>query len=308
MNSKLLTVVMLLLCFADGFGQQVMPLYTGVIPNSKPAANEETTGADKEGRVIISKISIPTLTIFLPPAGKANGTAVIICPGGGYWVNAYKHEGTDVAKRFNEMGVAAFVLKYRLPSDRIMENTSIGPLQDAQQAIIIVRSKATEWHIDVNKVGILGFSAGGHLASTLGTHYKNVLVPNPLNISVRPDFMILGYPQITADTTINKKGSMDNLVGKNADPELLRSFSNETQVTADTPPTFIVQATDDGLSVKNSVAFYSALLKNKVPVEMHLYQAGGHGFGLNNTTTKDDWMERCKNWMDANGWLKNTVH
>ncbi len=288
------------------YAQQVIPLYPGAIPNSKPASNEETVGADKEGRVIISKISIPTLTIFLPDADKANGTAVIICPGGGYWVNAYKHEGTDVAKRFNEMGVAAFVLKYRLPSDRIMETTSIGPLQDAQQAMILVRSNAKEWHIDVNKVGILGFSAGGHLASTLATHFKNVLVANPLKLSVRPDFLILGYPQITADTTISRKGSMDNLLGKNASAELLTSFSNETQVTAETPPTFIVQATNDGL-IRNSLAFYQALIKNKVPAEMHLYQGGGHGFGLNNTTTKDDWMERCKNWMDANGWLNRTV-
>ncbi len=305
MKIKFLLFVSLAFFSVKLFGQQIIPLYTGAIPNSKIAANEETVGADKEGRVIISKISVPTLTIFLPPADKANGTAVIICPGGGYWVNAYKHEGTDVAKRFNEMGVAAFVLKYRLPSDRIMENTSIGPLQDAQQAMLLVRSNAKEWRIAINRVGIMGFSAGGHLASTLATHFKNVLVTNPLNLSVKPDFLILGYPQITADTTISKKGSMDNLLGKNASAELLTSFSTETQVTPETPPTFIIQASNDGL-IRGSLAFYQALIKNKVPAEMHLYQGGGHGFGLNNTTTNDDWMERCKNWLDANGWLKKT--
>lgn len=307
MKVKFLLLICLTIGTTKTFGQQTMPLYDGAIPNSKIAANEEVASTDKDGNVIISKISIPTLTIFLPPAGTANGTAVIICPGGGYYVNAFKHEGTDVANKFNEQGVAAFVLKYRIPDERTMINTSIGPLQDVQQAMIIVRSHAKEWHIDINKTGVMGFSAGGHLASTLGTHFKNVLVANPLNLSVRPDFMILAYPLISTDTAINKKGSLDKLTGKGAGMELIKSFSNETQVTSATPPTFLVQATNDGLSVINSIVFYQALLKNKVPVEMHLYQAGGHGYGMNNKTTKDKWMERCINWMDANGWLKKTI-
>ena len=307
MKVKFLLLICLIIGIAKTFGQQTMLLYNGAIPNSKIAANEEETSTDKGGNVIISKISIPTLTIFLPPAGTANGTAVIICPGGGYYVNAFKHEGTDVAKKFNEQGVAAFVLKYRIPDERTMVNTSIGPLQDVQQAMIIVRSHAKEWHIDLNKTGVMGFSAGGHLASTLGTHFKNVLVANPLNLSVKPDFMILAYPLISTDTAINKKGSLDKLTGKNAGMELINGFSNETQVTSATPPTFLVQATNDDLSVINSIVFYQALLKNKVPAEMHLYQAGGHGYGMNNKTTKDKWMERCINWMDANGWLKKTI-
>ncbi len=285
--------------------QKIIPLYRGEIPNSKPFENLEKTTADKDGNVIINNISIPALTIFLPQKNMANGTAVIICPGGGYYVNAIKHEGTDVAKEFVKKGVAAFVLKYRIPDDRWMINTSIAPLQDAEEAMLIIRSHAKQWNIDTGKVGVMGFSAGGHLASTLGTHYTDVVNPGAENINLRPAFMILIYPLTTFDTAINKKGSADKLLGKNADPDLINAFSNETRVTKNTPPTFIVQATDDPLPVKNSIVFYEALLKNKVKVEMHLYQGGGHGYGMNNKTTKDKWMERCFNWMEGNNWLEN---
>jgi acetyl esterase/lipase len=289
--------------FAAARGQEIMPLYASVVPNSKPAENQEKSEIE-DGILRVSKISIPTLTLFLPPASTANGTAVIICPGGGYYVAAMAHEGTDVAKMFNTIGVAAFVLKYRMPEERIMVNTAIGPLQDAQQAMILVRSNAKKWNINPGRIGIMGFSAGGHLASTLGTHFKNVLVNNPANISVRPDFMILVYPLITGDTLINKKGSLEKLLGKNAPQELIDSYSNEKQVTVDTAPSFITQSTDDGLSVLNSLVFYQALVKNKIPAELHLYQNGGHGYGMNNKTTGDKWAERCIAWMNANGLLK----
>jgi acetyl esterase/lipase len=300
---KILMLFVFATVFAFANAQEVLPLYPSVIPNSKSAENQEKSET-KDGVLIISKISIPALTVFLPPASIANGTAVIICPGGGYYVNAYAHEGTDVAKLFNTIGVAAFVLKYRIPEERTMINTAFGPLQDAQQAMIIVRSNAKKWNINTGRIGIMGFSAGGHLAATLGTHYKNVLVNNPDNTSVYPNFMILVYPFITGDTLVNRKGSMDKLLGKDAPQSLIDDYSNEKQVTAETAPSFITQSTDDGLNVLNSIVFYQALIKNKVPAELHLYQNGGHGYGMNNKTTKDKWIDRCLAWMDANGWLK----
>ena len=152
----------------------------------------------------------------------------------------------------------------------------------------------------------MGFSAGGHLASTAGTHFEHALVDNPDNISVRPDFMILIYPVISADIAIAHSGSFKNLLGANASAEQLNLYSNEKQVTSKTPPTFLVHASDDGgVSPNNSIVFYQALLKNKIPAELHIYQSGGHGFGMHNATTKDEWMDRCKNWLDKNGWLKN---
>jgi acetyl esterase/lipase len=289
---------------AVSFAQQTIPLYKDAIPNTKPSPNEEKT-VTENGILIVSKISIPTLSIFLPPKEKANGTAVIIFPGGGYGVNAIGHEGYDVAKKFNEMGVTAFVVKYRIPNDATMINKEIGPLQDAQQAIKTVRMRAREWNINTNRVGIMGFSAGGHLASTAGTHFDKAVIDNKENISLRPDFMILIYPVISFEDSIGHRGSRENLIGKQPAKEKVDYYSNELQVTEKTPPTFLVHASDDdGVNPNNSVVFYQALLKNKVPAELHIYQKGGHGFGMNNKTTKDNWMESCKNWMDANGWLK----
>ncbi|MBX3254610.1 MAG: alpha/beta hydrolase [Chitinophagaceae bacterium] len=274
------------------------------IPNNIPGANQEKS--DTSGGILrISNISRPTLTVFLPDASKANGTAVVICPGGGYAIVAAGHEGYDVAKKFNEMGVAAFVLKYRLPNAKNQPDPSIAPLQDAQQALLTVRQHAKKWHINPDRVGIMGFSAGGHLASTGGTHYDKALVSNPANISVRPNFMVLIYPVISSGTTIGHAGSFKNLLGENASAGQLNNYSNELQVNETTPPAFLVHASDDGaVPPDNSIVFYHALIKNKVPAEMHIYQSGGHGFGMHNPTTKDAWMNRLKNWMDRNGWLK----
>ena len=189
--------------------QTVIPLYKGSIPNSKPTKDEETTEY-QNGITIISKISKPTLTIFLPDKHIANGTAVVICPGGGYWVTASSHEGTDVAKEFAKMGIAAFVLKYRIPNDATMINREIGPLQDAQQAIKLVRDNAKEWNVNPSRIGIMGFSAGGHLASTAGTHYTDIVIPNIEKTSLRPDFMILIYPVISFNDSISHLGSRDH--------------------------------------------------------------------------------------------------
>ena len=275
------------------------------VPGNLPGPDEEKSEAGG-GILRVSKIKTPTLTAYLPPADKANGTAVVICPGGGYGIVAIDHEGFKVAEKFNEMGVAAFVLKYRMPDTKNQKDPSIAPLQDAQQAILTVRTNAKKWNIDPARIGIMGFSAGGHLASTAGTHFERSLINNPGNISVRPDFMILIYPVISANIAITHSGSFKNLLGPNASGEQLNLYSNEKQVTDKTPPTYLVHASDDaGVSPNNSIVFYQALLQHKIPAELHIYQNGGHGFGMHNPTTKDEWMERCKNWLDKNGWLKN---
>jgi len=286
------------------FAQSTVDLYPGGVPNSKPSANEELT-EQRDGISIVSKITRPTLTIFLASSETANGTAVIIYPGGGYWVNAIGHEGVDIAKKFNEIGVSAFVLKYRIPNDTTMEKKEIGPLQDAQQAIKIVRQRAHEWNVNPTRIGIMGFSAGGHLASTAGTHFKNSFIENSEKINLRPDFMILIYPVISFQDSIGHLGSRDQLIGQHPSKDKINYFSNELQVTKETPPTFLVHASDDDVvKVENSLVFYRHLVQHHVPAELHVYQQGGHGFGLNNKTTSDNWIDRCKNWMTANGWMK----
>jgi acetyl esterase/lipase len=301
--NRLIFITILFVMASPVLAQITIPLYNGKIPNSKPAPDEETS-EQQDGIIIVSKISKPTLTIFLPSKDKANGTAVIICPGGGYWVNAISHEGTDVAKEFVKMGVAAFVLKYRIPNDATMENQEIGPLQDAQQAIKTVRQRAKEWNININRVGVMGFSAGGHLASTAGTHFNKALIPDVDNISLRPDFMILIYPVISFQNDIGHLGSREQLIGKQPTAEKMNEYSNELQITPQTPPTFLVHASDDdGVNPNNSIVFYQNLIRNKVPAELHIYQKGGHGFGMINKTTDDLWMDRCKSWMIGNGLL-----
>lgn len=282
--------------------QTVIPLYKDSIPNSKPSKNEEKS-EQSNGILRISKISIPTLSIYLPSKEKATGTAVVICPGGGYSIVAAGHEGADIAKRFTDIGVAAFVVKYRIPNIETMINPEIGPLQDAQQAMKIVREGAKQWNINPAKIGIMGFSAGGHLASTEGTHFDKAFIANPNNTSLRPDFMLLIYPVISFKDSIVHIGSRDNLIGKNPSAQKIIEYSNELQVNSNTPPTFLVHASDDdAVKPQNSIAFYQALLKNHVAAEMHIYESGGHGFGLNLKNKNEQWMDRCKNWMQNHGW------
>ncbi|MGZ3755132.1 MAG: alpha/beta hydrolase [Mucilaginibacter sp.] len=282
--------------------QEAMPinLYPNGVPNSKPTPADYI---ENDGNGHVDKVSIPTLSPFFPEKGKANGTAVVICPGGGYRNLSIDKEGYAIAKEFNKIGVTAFVLKYRLPSDAIMVDKTIGPLQDAQTAIQMLRNRAAEWGINPNKVGIMGFSAGGHLASTAGTHFMKSVIDNPGNVNLRPDFMMLLYPVISFGEMAHK-GSKDNLIGQSPAAEMVDLYSNEKQVTANTPITFIVQAQDDKtVPVQNSLMFYDALVKNKIKAEMHIYTAGGHGFGLNNATSKQHWFDWCRDWMIANGLL-----
>ena len=281
----------------------VLPLYSGTVPDSKPSQVQETSAPEGDGMSIANVIQ-PTLTVFLPAREKATGTSVIICPGGGYVRLAISKEGYDVAKRLNEMGVAAFVLKYRLPNDQSQPDKSIAPLLDAQQALRLVREQAPKYGLNPERIGIMGFSAGGHLAATAGTHFARPVGANPGPASVRPAFLVLIYPVISFTDSLKHAGSRDNLLGRAPAAEPVRQYSNELQVSAQTPPTFLVHAEDDNVvSVQNSLVFYQACLRHGVPVELHLYPQGGHGFGLNNKTTKDQWAERLQNWLAANGWL-----
>jgi len=281
------------------FAQQTIPLYSGSVPNAKPGTAQVKSGNGAE-----ENATPPTLAIYLPAKEKANGTAVIVCPGGGYSHLAMDHEGHAVAKRLNEIGITAFVLKYRLPNDQSQVDKSITPLMDAQQSIRMVREQATKYNINPNRIGIMGFSAGGHLASTAGTHFTKPVGQNVSATSVRPDFEILIYPVISFSDELKHGGSRDNLIGKTPAAEQLSLYSNELQVTAQTPPTFLVHSQDDKVvPVRNSIVFYEACTKQSVPAEMHLYPKGGHGYGMNNKTTKDQWIESLQNWFDANGWL-----
>ncbi len=275
-----------------------IPLYPNGIPNSKPTpANYIETRTGNWAK----NVSVPTLTPYLPEKGKATGTAVIVCPGGGYYQLSMDNEGNNIAAAFAKLGITAFVLKYRLPSDLIMVDKTIGPLQDAQRALIIVRTRAAEWGIDPSKVGMAGFSAGGHLATTAANRYTTPVVANTANINLRPDFMILLYPATTFSDT-NHHDSKDHLIGLNPTAADIELYSSEKHITSNTPPAFIVQAEDDPLvAIQNTLNFYSALVKANVKAEMHIYQAGGHGFGLINKKSKEHWMDWCINWMNANG-------
>jgi acetyl esterase/lipase len=303
MKKVLLSLTLMLAAVWIARAQQpAIPLYPDGVPNSKPTPASYVEKNDQSNNdQWVTGVSVPTITPFIPD--RPNGAAIVIYPGGGYAGLSMDKEGYRVAKAFNQFGVTAFVVKYRLPSDDIMVDKTIGPLQDAQQAVLLVRKNAAEWNLDPHRIGIIGFSAGGHLASTEGTHFDKVVVADKENISVRPDFMVLLYPVVSFGPMAHV-GSRENLIGKQPSQGLLDLYSNEKQVTADTPPTLLVQATDDNVvPVQNSLMFYDALLANKVKAEMHLFEAGGHGFGLNNPTSKDKWIDWCKNWMDANGWL-----
>ncbi|ALM50366.1 1,4-beta-xylanase [Flavobacterium psychrophilum] len=282
--------------------QQIIPLYEGTVPNSKPSEIKEVT--TNNGFYAVSNVSVPTLAMYKPAKQSPLKSAVIICPGGGYGVLAMGHEGVDVAKALNDMGVTAFILKYRLPNDAIMKDKSIAPLQDLQQAFKLVREHAKEWNINTQKLGVMGFSAGGHLAATASTQFNREVIDNPKNTSLRPDFSVLIYPVISFTDKLKHMGSRENLIGRNPSEALIRQYSNELQVTKNTPPTFLVHAADDSaVPIGNSRVYKEALIKNGVACEMVTYLHGEHGFGMNNPTTTDKWMDDLKKWLIAGKWL-----
>jgi len=264
-----------------------LPLYEG-----KPPLAVGTSDGDT-----------PTITPYLVRKGKANGAAVVICPGGGYGWLAMEHEGAEAAEFLNTLGVQAFVLKYRITGKDRPGPLLTAPLLDAQEAMKVVRAKAAEWHVDPKRVGVWGFSAGGHLASTLATHF---------DAASRPDFAVLAYPVVTMQDGVTHGGSKKNLLGDKPAAELVAEFSNEKHVTANTPPTFLFHTDEDtAVPPENAARFYLALKAAKVPAELHVYERGPHGLGLGNNPkwTKGnaysaDWTKHLTAWMTVRGLLK----
>lgn len=262
------------------------------------------TPTEFQGRVVINDRSVvavdsPELTMVAPPEDERNGTAVIILPGGGYERLAIDKEGFNVARRFAGAGITAFVLKYRMPLKDIMDNPSYGPLQDAQQAISLVRQHAKEWGIDSDRVGVMGFSAGGHLAATLATQFKQPVNKAYTKKILRPDFQVLIYPVISMKEDVTHQGSRLNLLGESPDNRLISTFSAQDNVTTNTPQAFIVHANDDkAVPVGNALQYHAALVEKRVPVQMLLLPDGGHGFGMNHPT---DWFSNMLEWMENYG-------
>ncbi len=301
MNKVILSLLTLTL-MSSIQGQEIIKLWPNKVPNKNDKQQQESS---EQGDILwITNVSDPTITVYLPTPQLATGQSVLIFPGGGYAGLAFDWEGIDIAKWFNSKGIAAFVVKYRLPEDDYYSTPWEVPLQDAQRSMRIVRASATKWKINPDKIGIIGFSAGGHLASTLGTHYNQdtyVAVDASDKESARPDFMILVYPVISFIDEKIHTGSKDNLIGKKPDKELEKLYSNELQVEANTPPTLLIHASDDeGVPPENSLLFYRALIANNVPAEMHIYPYGGHGFSLaTGRGYLSTWPDRMADWLEA---------
>jgi acetyl esterase/lipase len=296
------------------FNPAIIMLVALFVPLALPASAQE--GAAKPevrllwpggapGATGNKDVDQPSLTIYLPPATKATGTGVIVCPGGGYQMLAMDHEGRQIARWLNSIGMAAFVLKYR----HAPHYHHPAPLTDAKRAMRMVRFEAAGFRVAPDAIGIWGFSAGGHLASTLGTHFDagDANASDPIErVSCRPDFLVLAYPVISLTTEFTHQGSLRNLLGENPDPKLVEQFSNEKQVTKDTPPTFLFHTDeDDGVPAENSVLFYLALRKAGVPAELHIYQHGQHGVGLAPTDqVLSSWSDRLADWLKARSWVR----
>lgn len=276
---------------------KILELWADAIPDAKPSKTFKEQLQMENGTLVRAEmVTTPTVSVFIPKT--PNGTGILICPGGGYHHLAIHKEGTKVANWFNSIGITAFVLKYRLPSNDIMVNKHNGPLQDAQKAIRLVRQHAPEWQLDPNRIGVMGFSAGGHLAACLSNLYDSRVYASEDGISARPDFSILIYPVISMSDGIAHQGSKSNLLGTAASKDLVETFSIEKQVDALTPPTFLIHASNDrSVPVQNSIQYYEALLQYNVPVEMHIYENGGHGFGLGKAGTNQFWTSSLEHWL-----------
>ncbi len=297
-KNKLIVIFLLLFPFVISAQNFTLPLWENNIPNSNNS-NIEESYTNQHYYVVTN----PEIAVYMPSKWNNTHQAVLVIPGGGYHAIAYTWEGTDVAKWLNANGIVAVVLKYRLPNDTTSNIVRYkSPLLDASRAIRMIRANAKKWDIDKNNVGVMGFSAGGHLASTLGTHFNQEKNRNDKidSLSSRPDFLVLMYPVISMSAEYTHKGSKNNLLGKNPSKELCKYYSNEKQVTADTPPTFLVAASDDGVvPVENSIRFYEALREKGIDTEMHIYQKGRHGFSLaNKKGSLGSWKDRCLDWLN----------
>ena len=286
---------------ATMLSQQIIPLWEkSDMPNYQKSKGKELL--PPRDIVFIENVQKPTLEILLPSEKNANGMAVLICPGGGYAGVAYDWEGIDIAKWLNSRDIAGFVLKYRMPQAESVITSYKAPMQDAQRAIRYIRQNAGKFNVNKNKVGVMGFSAGGHLASTLGTHYNEAFyedVDELDKLSAKPSFMMLIYPVISMKKGITHNGSKNNLLGKNPSDELVTKFSNELQVDKNTPPTFILHSGDDSaVPVENSIRMYQALIKNKIDATLHIYPKGGHGYSLGKSNNEaPDWAKIAEEWL-----------
>lgn len=270
-----------------------------VWPQGAPNHNGMDQPEEVFDGVRVRNVSEAEMYVYLPEKEINTGAAVVICPGGGYWIEAMDHEGYDVAEWLQKKGIAGIVLKYRLPYG----HHEI-PADDARRALRTVRFNAADWGIDPEKTGIMGSSAGGHLASTVGTRFDkgNPQAADPIErMSSRPDFMLLLYPVISFNEEFGHMGSRKNLIGEGNEYKLVQEYSNELHVTSQTPPTFLVLADDDkGVVPRNSVEFYLALKEHHVPAELHIFQEGGHGFGIRkNNIPADMWPDLFYNWLKA---------
>lgn len=274
---------------------KVIDLWEGKVPGAISNDHFKPIVDSANNWIKMKFVVNPSLDMYPAPTDKATGTAVVICPGGGYSALAIAHEGSEVAKWLNGLGITAFVLKYRLPDS-----------QDGQEAIRIVRRHAKEWGINPDKIGIMGFSAGGHLASTVSTHFNDRVYDPIDSTSARPDFSLLIYPVISMTEGITHSGSRENLLGKKPSLKQVKYFSNEWQVNAQTPPAFLVHSMDDySVPVQNSIAYVLSLQKFKISCELHLYASGGHGYGLGRSANSEStWPEACRKWLEERGFLK----
>lgn len=277
----------------------VLPLWPEGVPDAQPEGRAEYVQDDRTYNV-----QNPTLTLLAPPAGRANGTAVIVCPGGGYTRLAVNVEGNPTAAWLNSLGVTCFILKYRLK-----EYGHPAPLRDVLRAVRLVRSRATEFGLDPDRIGVFGSSAGGHLASCAATLFAHPAgqTGHPLDaVSARPNFIVLQYPVILMDGPHVHRGSRDNLLGPSPSAELVALLSTDRQVTSETPPAFLVHTAEDAsVPLENSLAFFSALRRAGVPAELHLYEKGPHGFGMRRDLgPTSDWARLCELWMRSHGWVE----
>lgn len=285
----------------------VIKLWPGPPPGARldPAYQEVVTYRDNDpARPSYRQVTEPALEVFLPPGEKATGTAIVICPGGSYAGLAYDHEGLQIARWCSARGIAGIILKYRLPSDAIMADKSIGPLQDAQEAIRTVRRRAAEWRVQPARIGIMGFSAGGSLAATASTMFAERVYEPGDGVSARPDFSILVYPVVSMQAGVTHAGSRRNLLGPDPAPALVDRFSADQRVGPQTPPAFLIHSADDTVvPVENSIRYFLAMREHGVPAELHAYPTGGHGYGLGRRPAAPErWPEVLEAWMHANGW------
>ena len=289
------------LFFQFNYCQEKISLWAKGVPNQKKS--EEIEKIIETEIIRIENVQNPTLEIYLPSRNTRTDKAVIIFPGGGYEFLAYDWEGTDFAKALNAKGISAFVLKYRLPTSSSIIDPKLAPLQDAQRAVRLVKANADKWGINGQKIGVLGFSAGGHLASTIATKFNKRTLKNSYDaidsISARPYFTALIYPVITFDKKYRHEGSKNALIGKSDDERLISMFSNNLHVNSETPPCFLIHSTDDkAVSVQNSMLFYDALIENGISAEMHIFPFGGHGFALGKGKQYlEEWPELLYSWI-----------